>query len=291
MSGRRGAVVGILLLGLLWSAGDAEATWWLLNLKRTPGTVSGQVQVACGDPKGVLVYLAGRSFIAFTDAGGQFVLDWVPPGTYVLHVETVEPAAVHETAIKVLSGRDTNVGTIQLGPDLQTDEQHCGACNTQCAADQTCQAGTCVPTQCAPGTADCDGDAANGCEASLATVQNCGACGNACTNNHGTTACSANGVCQPTCSAGFGNCDLNAANGCETSLTSDQNCGACGLVCGLGTTCQGGRCAPLVCPPGFGNCDLNAANGCETSLTTDQNCGGCGLVCAPGSTCQSGVCQ
>jgi hypothetical protein len=209
MGRRWGGAVGILLLSLLWSTDDVEATWWLLNPKRTPGTVSGQVQVACGDARGVLVYLAGRSFMAFTDAGGQFVLDWVPPGTYVLRVETVEPAAIHEATIKVLSGRDTNVGTIQVAPDLQTDERHCGACNTQCAAGQTCEAGTCASPECAPGTV-CQGR-----------------------------------ICAPlACPAGFGNCDFNPANGCETSLTTDSNCGGCGIVCAPGSTCQSGTCQP-----------------------------------------------
>lgn len=241
--GRRwvGAIV-VLLLSVLWTGRDAEATWWLLNLKKTPGTISGQVQVACGDAKGVLVYLAGRSFIAFTDANGQFVLDWVPPGTYVLHVETVDPPAVHEETIKVLSGRDTNVGVIQLGPDFQSDTNHCGACNNQCAAGQTCQGGTCVTAACAPGSADCDGVAANGCETSLGTVQNCGACGNVCSNNHGTASCSAAGTCQITCSAGFANCDAVAANGCEASLNTALNCGACGQECAADQTCQAGVC-------------------------------------------------
>ena len=342
--GRRwvGAIV-VLLLSVLWTGGDAEATWWLLNLKKTPGTVSGQVQVACGDSKGVLVYLAGRSFIAFTDANGQFILDWVPPGTYVLHVETVDPPAVHEQTITVVSGRDTTVGAVQLAPDFQSDAHHCGACNNHCASGETCQAGTCGGGECAPGFADCDGVATNGCEASLATVQNCGACGNACSNSHGTTSCtaggtcqptcsagfgdcdgvaangceaslatvqncgacgnvcsnshgttncSAAGTCQPTCSAGFGNCDGAAANGCETSLTtSNANCGACGVVCGPGSSCQAGSCGPLACTPGLGDCDLNPGNGCETSLTTNANCGACGVVCGPGLSCQAGSCQ
>lgn len=31
--------------------------------------------------------------------------------------------------------------------------------------------------------------------------------------------------------AGFGNCDGNAANGCETHLNTPANCGGCGVVC------------------------------------------------------------
>jgi hypothetical protein len=85
--------------------------------------------------------------------------------------------------------------------------------------------------------------AANGCETSLGTVQNCGACGNVCSNNHGTASCSAAGTCQITCSAGFANCDAVAANGCETNVTtSHEHCGACGKACLVTQTCQAGVC-------------------------------------------------
>jgi hypothetical protein len=44
---------------------------------------------------------------------------------------------------------------------------------------------------------------------------------------------------------GFGNCDSNAANGCETNTTNtNAHCGACGNVCGSGTTCVTSVCRP-----------------------------------------------
>jgi hypothetical protein len=51
-------------------------------------------------------------------------------------------------------------------------------------------------------------------------------------------------MCQPgSCSPGFGNCDLNLGNGCEANLNSDpSNCGACGVVCGVGDGCVAGVC-------------------------------------------------
>jgi hypothetical protein len=33
------------------------------------------------------------------------------------------------------------------------------------------------------------------------------------------------------CNTDFGDCDGNAANGCEANLSSINNCGACGVVC------------------------------------------------------------
>jgi hypothetical protein len=62
-----------------------------------------------------------------------------------------------------------------------------------------------------------------------------------------TSAC-VSGACQVTCSAGFANCDGNAANGCETALMTDtRNCGACGVICGLCADGSPQRCNAGVC--------------------------------------------
>ncbi len=47
-----------------------------------------------------------------------------------------------------------------------------------------------------------------------------------CANAHGTTAC-VGGLCAPGCDPGFGDCDGDPTNGCETDTTSDPaDCGA-----------------------------------------------------------------
>ncbi|HSO35954.1 MAG TPA: hypothetical protein VLT33_25680 [Labilithrix sp.] len=72
------------------------------------------------------------------------------------------------------------------------------------------------------------------------------ACGAACTAcavpaNAAAATCAAE-TCGFTCSAGFGNCDANAANGCEATLATDPlNCGVCGKSCGA-QTCVAGVC-------------------------------------------------
>jgi hypothetical protein len=99
----------------------------------------------------------------------------------------------------------------------------------------SCASGDCV---CIGGFDDCDGDEDNGCEADLTHPDNCGACGNVCTNG----AC-AGSAC--TCSAGFADCDGDPATGCETTPATDENnCGACGHRC-LGGACAGGLCQPV----------------------------------------------
>jgi len=51
------------------------------------------------------------------------------------------------------------------------------------------------------------------------------------------------GSCTITsCVADFGNCDNTQNNGCETSLTTNANCGTCGHACTGGTSCETGRC-------------------------------------------------
>jgi hypothetical protein len=99
---------------------------------------------------------------------------------------------------------------------------------------------------------------------------NCGACGSVCgaSNTASSPGC-LDGRCRLTCRAGFGNCDGNGANGCETNLsTSPTNCGVCGSPCTPAhatAACVAGACAVGACLAGWCDRDGDAANGCETS--------------------------
>ncbi len=139
--------------------------------------------------------------------------------------------------------------------DLNSDVQNCGACMKACSnanGATACIAGGCSPT-CSADFADCDGNAANGCETPLATTANCGGCKKTCTNPHGTTACAA-GACIPTCDAGFDSCDANGANGCETNIQTDAtHCGTCATTCGASQLCASAVCHPCIVQVATGN--------------------------------------
>jgi hypothetical protein len=177
---------------------------------------------------------------------------------------------------------------------VSSDPNSCGVCHLVCPGGNgtpSCGGGECA-IACAAGFANCDG-----CEIALgADPTNCGACGLLCSAPNGTPACSG-GACQvASCQSGFGNCDGNAANGCETVLaTNPNNCGACGHVCAVahGTpACGAGACQVGACAVGFADCNQNAADGCETAVSSDAaNCGACGAACAGGQTCVMSHCQ
>jgi hypothetical protein len=184
------------------------------------------------------------------------------------------------------------------------DVDHCGACGDRCAlpgGTNACVRGACVVTACAAGLGDCDGNDTNGCETSISgSLAHCGACGTVCpTPTNGTASCDAGACGVASCNAGFGNCDGNAANGCETStLTTVAHCGGCGRACATRPntvgSCAAGACA-YACVAGFADCDGNAANGCEVNVAADtSNCGACRTACPAatggGASCTAGVC-
>ncbi|MEZ4406095.1 MAG: hypothetical protein R3A52_06440 [Polyangiales bacterium] len=123
-----------------------------------------------------------------------------------------------------------------------TDSANCGMCGRACASGQVCVAGVCGTTCLPPNTA-CTGSVAS-CTNTAVDPANCGMCGRACAlANTAVNGCVAGACTVVTCAAGFGNCDGNAANGCETNTnTSTTHCGACGRACASGQVCSAGAC-------------------------------------------------
>ena len=171
----------------------------------------------------------------------------------------------------------------------------CGACGNDCAAlprvsSAQCSAGVCAALVCESGWGDCDGRADNGCEQALNTLDHCGSCSGGCSPAHATGECST-GTCKiAECSSGYDDCAGGAADGCEASLDTTNNCGACGRKCPSGQTCQNGGCACQSgsCPNGTECCNgvcIDTSGNCVPwpcipGTTRDKNnCGSCGESC------------
>jgi len=125
---------------------------------------------------------------------------------------------------------------------------------------------------------------------------NCGGCGLVCSTPNANAVC-VGGSCEVgTCDPGFVDCDLNAANGCETNVDNDPvNCGTCGQVCSAGSSCASGSCEVISCPPGTADCPGDVPGACQTPLGTLTDCGACGDSCNPVHVsvpaCVNGSCE
>lgn len=182
----------------------------------------------------------------------------VDPNTSTMHCGRcdVACASAPNTMTSCVSGSCRNpclvgFGDCTMAPGCETPlntADNCGACATRCSfanATAACVDRRCVMGACNAGFGDCDMNPTNGCETPLDTVRNCGRCNLTCASMRNTPVC-AGGTCRiGVCAPGFGDCDADPTNGCETSLESERNCGACGLMCptrpgGCAATCVSG---------------------------------------------------
>ncbi|HEY3233932.1 MAG TPA: hypothetical protein VGJ84_04415 [Polyangiaceae bacterium] len=115
-----------------------------------------------------------------------------------------------------------------------------------------------------------------------------------------TTAKCTSGACDvQACANGWGNCNAQAADGCEYPVSQDpEHCGSCSRVCN-GTNvaaleCSGSLCTSS-CTLGSGNCVRPSGgtdDGCETNTSsTATQCGSCSNVCPAGFRCTSSLCE
>ncbi len=170
-----------------------------------------------------------------------------------------------------------------------SDVRNCATCGNVCAVaggTPACAMGVCGVAACAVGRGDCNGMTGDGCETDLVTsVMHCGSCGMACALPNATARCDVGRCAVASCNAGFADCDMNPANGCEGTPPTPAHCGRCGNACmlpGATSACVMGACAITTCETGRADCDAAAATGCEVTTATDvRHCGGCGGQCAP----------
>lgn len=130
----------------------------------------------------------------------------------------------------------------------------CGSCTNACAPGQTCLLDdkgepACM---CPAGKTLCAGR----CVDTATDPANCGTCSVSCKglapNEHGIGYCKF-GSCVYECEQGWGDCNGDPSDGCETNLGADQrHCGACGHACSAieGQPCVAGQCAVEPCEEG-----------------------------------------
>jgi len=181
-----------------------------------------------------------------SQAGGGAGADAGPRETATAGAGSAAPPVAGSAPEACRTGREDCDGNPQNGceTDVTSDAAHCGACGRACQGpDCVCRDGQ-FQVRCLVGRADCDGNPQNGCEVDTQTsMDHCGACSKRChTGGHDAIAAVCmSGRCHITCQvelAPEGDCDGNPDNGCETSLWSNDNCGACGVRC----VCSAGVC-------------------------------------------------
>lgn len=113
---------------------------------------------------------------------------------------------------------------------------------------------------CPTGFDECDGDPSQACEQDLNSVEACGDCETTCSNAHGGISCE-NQTCTVTsCDTGYGDCNGDPSDGCETNLVSnDEHCGACARDCSsVSATCTVDSCGAI---PMQQNVSIGIGNG------------------------------
>ena len=77
---------------------------------------------------------------------------------------------------------------------------------------------------------------------------------------------------------------LSCGGTCVDPKTDESNCGACGVACSGGHSCQDGQC---LCQGGLSAC----GNLCVNLQSDPAHCGACGTSCAAGQVCNQSACS
>ncbi len=173
--------------------------------------------------------------------------------------------------------------------NTSVDSEHCGDNHTACGANQYCaedKADNIVKCMCMSDFYDCDGDASNGCEASVQCDYVC---------ETGEKACGPNMCCPESDSCCGSSCCAEGTTCCGENTCYDlqndaHHCGGCENECKASETCLDGVCidnAEQTCEdPALSVC----WGKCVDLQTDSQNCESCGTKCDDGFECKNAQC-
>lgn len=82
----------------------------------------------------------------------------------------------------------------------------------------------------------------NSCTNRMTDPDNCGLCGKVCPIYNSTERKCSAGKCSNPCISGYYDCNQDMADGCESTLSDNDNCGACGKSCGSSGFCVFSSC-------------------------------------------------
>ncbi len=155
--------------------------------------------------------------------------------------------------------------------ELSSNPNRCGDCDTQCDAEQVCNAGECSD-ECGSGTSNCSG----ACVDTDTSSAHCGGCDQPCVG-----AC-VGGVCDSGC--GFGTTEC--VGKCVDTMTDAEHCGGCESPCGSGIACVDGN-----CEEGCSDTTELCSGACVDLQSNIAHCGECDKPCDPGQKCEGGECK
>jgi hypothetical protein len=163
--------------------------------------------------------------------------------------------------------------------DRSTDVDHCGACAVKCpvptGGTATCKTGICG-IGCSTGSHACSGACVSDTSPLSCGTSSCAPCpGGA----NASPACTG-GKCALACHTGFADCDGRSDNGCETSLNSNTDCGACHAACATGKICSPDPTGGFSCTTTCALPNLLCGTACVDVTKDPSHCGGCDVACA-----------